>query len=60
MEHNLEHAETYLEWARKVSSSGDEELSQILTRLCDETKKLNRLFEEALKKAKQGHIPFSD
>lgn len=52
MEHNLEHAEIYREWAGKVSSAGDEELSQILASLCDETRKLNRLFEEALKKTK--------
>lgn len=50
MEHNLEHAEVYREWAGKASSSGDEELSEILGRLFDETRKLNQLFEEALKR----------
>jgi hypothetical protein len=50
MEHNLEHADVYREWAAKASSSGDEDLSKILGSLCEETKKLNRLFEEALKK----------
>jgi hypothetical protein len=50
MEHNLEHAEVYREWAGKASSLGDEELSQILGRVYDETKKLNQLFEEALKR----------
>ncbi len=50
MEHNLEHAEVYKEWAAKASSSGDKDLSEILESLYDETRKLNRLFEEALKK----------
>lgn len=50
LEHNLEHAETYREWAAKTASSGNEELSKVLETLCDETKKLNRLVEEALKK----------
>jgi hypothetical protein len=50
MEHNLEHAEVYREWAGKASSLGDEELSQVLGRVYDETKKLNQLFEEALKR----------
>jgi len=50
MEHNLEHAEVYREWASKASSSGDEGLSKILESLYTETKKLNGLFEEALKR----------
>lgn len=50
LEHNLEHAGVYRDWAGRVSAAGNEELSHILASLCDETKKLNRLIEEALKK----------
>ncbi len=50
MEHNDEHAGVYREWAEKTSSLGRNEVSEILDRLYAETKKLNRLFEEALKK----------
>lgn len=49
MEHNDEHAETYRQWAEKASSIGNEELSKILGSLYHETKKLNGLFEEAIK-----------
>ena len=51
MEHNQEHAEVYGEWAEKASASGNIELSTILSRLHNETEKLNTLFEEALKRA---------
>lgn len=47
--HNDEHAEVYKQWADKVISLGNKELSKILTDLYNETKKLNRLFEDALK-----------
>ncbi|HYA26717.1 MAG TPA: hypothetical protein VEE82_01840 [Thermodesulfovibrionales bacterium] len=50
MEHNLEHAEVYREWAAKASALGDKELSEILDTLYAETKKLNGLFEAALKR----------
>jgi hypothetical protein len=49
MQHNTEHAETYMEWANKASSSGNEELSRIFVRLYLETKRLHRLFEAAKK-----------
>jgi hypothetical protein len=48
-EHNDEHAETYRQWDEKAEAMGNKELSNILSRLCDETKKLNRLFEDAMK-----------
>lgn len=50
MEHNDEHAETYKEWAGKVAALGKTDLSETLLKLCNDTKKLNSLFEEALKK----------
>ncbi|HYA32145.1 MAG TPA: hypothetical protein VED67_05235, partial [Thermodesulfovibrionales bacterium] len=50
MVHNLDHAEIYREWAAKTASSGNDDLSKVLEKLCDETKKLNILIEEALKK----------
>ncbi len=49
-EHNDEHAEVYREWAGKAESSGEKELSIALRKLAEETKKLDGLFEEALKK----------
>lgn len=52
MEHNDEHAETYKEWAEKVLSTGNKELSDNLLKLYVETKKLNGLFQEALKACK--------
>ena len=48
-EHNHEHAATYKEWAERASSSGHGELSKILGRLYEETRRLDILFEEALK-----------
>ncbi len=50
MEHNDEHAETYKEWAGRAAELGKRDLSQTLLRLCNETKKLNGLFEEAMKR----------
>jgi hypothetical protein len=47
-EHNDEHAESYKSWAEKMSLSGNERLSKILTRLYEETKKLNILFDSAI------------
>lgn len=49
-EHNDEHAETYRQWAEKASLLGNKELSVILSNLYNETKKLNGLFEEAIRK----------
>ena len=49
MEHNDEHAEIYRDWADKASSLGNEKLSEILGKLFHETKKLNDLFDEAIK-----------
>ncbi len=49
MEHNNEHVRIYRDWAEKAASLGNEELSKILIGLSDETKKLDRLFEEAIK-----------
>lgn len=49
-EHNDEHAETYRQWAEKAASLGNNELSNILGQLYHQTKKMNELFEEAIKK----------
>lgn len=48
MEHNDEHAETYKEWAEKAAAIGKGELSDTLIQLYNETKKLNRLFQQAI------------
>jgi hypothetical protein len=49
MEHNDEHAETYQNWSEKVFSLGMKELSEILKKLYQESKKLRELFEEAMR-----------
>lgn len=53
MEHNAEHAETYRQWSEKALSSGNKALSEALDMIYLETKKLNGLFEEAVRAA--GH-----
>lgn len=50
MEHNNEHVQLYRDLSEKASPLGNRELSVILKRLSNETEKLNRLFEEAIKK----------
>jgi hypothetical protein len=52
MEHNDEHAETYKEWSEKAARLGKNDLSEILLKLCNETKRLNGLFQEAQKRLK--------
>ncbi len=47
MEHNNSHADTYGEWAERVSDH--EELSKILHRLSEETRELNNILAEAQK-----------
>jgi hypothetical protein len=49
MQHNNEHAETYMDWANKAKLTGNEELSRILVRLYLESRRMNRLFEAAKK-----------
>ncbi len=48
-EHNEAHVKTYNEWALKAVSLGEEELSNILKQIAEESKKLNGLFIKALK-----------
>lgn len=50
LEHNNEHVQLYRDWAEKASPLDNRELSEILRRLSNETEKLNRLFEEAIKR----------
>ncbi|MEW6067167.1 MAG: hypothetical protein AB1610_02560 [Nitrospirota bacterium] len=50
MEHNNEHAEAYRDWARKALSLGNREISEILDLFYYETRRLNKLFEKAIKK----------
>lgn len=54
MEHNNEHAAIYKDWAEKASAFGNEGLSETLCRLYHESKKLNLLFGEAIRKIEQG------
>lgn len=50
IEHNAEHAEIYRNWAGKMASLGKGEIAAVLERLCEETRRLDGLFEEAKKK----------
>ncbi len=45
-EHNMEHAETYRKWADKTARLGQHKLSEILARLSDDTKAMDKLFDE--------------
>ena len=47
--HNEDHAKSYMEWASKAADAGNEDLSRILVKLYLESRRMNRLFEEARK-----------
>lgn len=49
IEHNEAHVKTYSEWAAKAESLGKKELSVILNQITRESRRLNELFEKALK-----------
>ncbi|MBF0559858.1 MAG: hypothetical protein HQL08_13885 [Nitrospirae bacterium] len=51
-EHNMEHAETYQKWAEKTSRLGQNKLSDILTRLYNDAKNMDKLFDEGVKSIK--------
>jgi len=62
LEHNNEHAETYLKWAERLqgtefretlSPERADELSEVFKQLWTRTKALNDLFEIAIKKLKR-------
>ena len=50
MEHNHEHAETYIEWAEKALASGNMDIARMLKEIAEETRKIDALFERARKK----------
>jgi hypothetical protein len=47
LEHNEEHAKTYLEWANKAGASGNQELMEMLNKIAEDTKKIEVLFKKA-------------
>ena len=49
LDHNDAHIDTYNEWASKAESLGEKELSGILKQIAEDSKKLNGLFDKALK-----------
>ncbi len=49
LNHNDAHVDTYNEWASKAASLGEKELSEILNQIAEDSKKLNGLFDKALK-----------
>ncbi len=51
-EHNMEHAETYLKWAETTRLLGQKKISGILTRLYNDAKAMDKLFDEAIELTK--------
>lgn len=51
VEHNHEHAETYIQWAEKAKKAGIPDLAGMLKEIAAETKKIDNLFAKAKKKA---------
>ena len=48
-EHNIEHAETYEEWAIKAKEMGREDLYKILNDIASKTRGIEELYEKAKK-----------
>ncbi|WP_420264285.1 hypothetical protein [Candidatus Magnetominusculus dajiuhuensis] len=48
LEHNDEHADTYVKWAEKPSVLSIGGLPELLNRISAETKKISGLFSEAI------------
>ena len=48
IEHNNAHVSTYDEWALRVDALGQQELADILTRIAEDSKKMNALFNKAI------------
>ncbi len=53
LEHNEEHARSYLRWADEAEAAGLGELAGILRKVHEETVKINALFEEAGKEVRK-------
>jgi len=49
MEHNDAHVTTYNEWAGKAESLGRKDVAELLRQISDDSRKLNKLFEKAIK-----------
>jgi rubrerythrin len=56
MEHNEEHARSYLRWAEEAEAAGFRELARILKKVHEETVKINDLFEEAGKEVRKRQL----
>jgi len=48
IEHNDAHVSNYTEWALRVDALGQKELSDILTQISEDSKKINALFNKAI------------
>ncbi|TNF54219.1 hypothetical protein EP227_04580 [bacterium] len=47
-EHNEAHIQTYIEWAGKAEALGKEEVSKLLKKIAEETKRIDELLVKAL------------
>jgi len=52
IQHNLEHANSYREWARRAEGLGHSEVAQILEEIAGEATLQNERMEKALKRLK--------
>lgn len=51
IEHNEEHGRTYSEWAERARAAGNKELAEALSEIGQAQRKLDPLFQRALKAA---------
>ncbi len=49
IEHNHEHADTYIQWAEKAMTPGSEHIARMLREIAKETRKIDELFNRAKK-----------
>ncbi|MBU3949959.1 MAG: hypothetical protein KJ826_17285 [Proteobacteria bacterium] len=49
IKHNIDHSETYKDWAKKVTANNMDKVNLLLNEAADITLKINNIFEEALK-----------
>ncbi|MBI5075798.1 MAG: ATP-binding cassette domain-containing protein [Nitrospirae bacterium] len=51
-EHNMEHAKTYEDWAKKAEALGKRELAEVLKKIADETMTMDSQFKKAMELCK--------
>ena len=54
IKHNVDHSETYKDWAKRVKEKDMNKVNLLLNEAADITLKINNIFREALKEIKAG------